>query len=101
MVFKVLLVAALLAFVLGDDNVLQFVRSKPEWKFSLNSLLAEDVHLTLYDSVNCTGSDIGNLQCDGKTCQDLARLKSVKVRIIREIRLYIIEFFRSLALLVL
>jgi hypothetical protein len=91
MVFKVLLVATLLTFVVTDAND-NFVRSKSERKFSLDP--AESVSLMLYGTVNCTGSFIGLIPCNGHTCMDSAsmRVQSIKVKIIIEISFYIIKF---------
>jgi hypothetical protein len=85
MLFKVILVAALLAFVVAhaNNNFLQLVSLKSEWKLSLDSLLAADVNLAIYDDKDCRGNPIAKVPCDKKTCQEFTRAESIQVRIIR------------------
>lgn len=80
MVLKSLLVSIFLVFAVVESNkiFLQLVRKQT---FSLDWLTNDDVKVTVYKNINCTGDKIGKIKCNGQGCQDLSEVKSLEVRI--------------------
>jgi hypothetical protein len=81
MLVKTLFIAAIFSIAYSNDTFLESVRS--ESGLSLGSLLGGDVKLVAYDGKRCTGNEIGTISCDGQSCLDYKKAKSMMVKIIQ------------------